>query len=85
MKAVSAAERGRTDTREEKETGARGSLHRIVDDALDAFISVLDQHTLQDMAVAQSTGARDPGGRSGKSRSGGAPGRSRRGPHEKPH
>jgi Rrf2 family nitric oxide-sensitive transcriptional repressor len=69
---------------EERETGARGSgsLHRIVDDALDAFISVLDQHTLQDMAGAQSTGARDPGGRSGKSRSGGAPGRSRRGPQQ---
>ncbi len=38
--------------REEKEAGGRGSLHRIVDDALDAFISVLDQHTLEDMAEA---------------------------------
>lgn len=35
---------------EEKPAGTGGSLHRIVDDALDAFISVLDQHTLQEMA-----------------------------------
>jgi Rrf2 family nitric oxide-sensitive transcriptional repressor len=67
---------------EEKQSGASG-LHRIVDDALDAFISVLDQHTLEDMAGAsQSTGTRDSGGRSGKSRSGGGSGRSRRGPQQ---
>jgi Rrf2 family transcriptional regulator, nitric oxide-sensitive transcriptional repressor len=52
---------------EEKEAGGRGSLHRIVDDALDAFISVLDQHTLEDMAAAHHAQiARDPGGRTGK-------------------
>ena len=51
---------------DEKPSGSSGSLHRIVDDALDAFISVLDQHTLEDMAGAsQSTGARDSGGRRG--------------------
>jgi Rrf2 family protein len=68
---------------EEKPSGTGGSLRRIVDDALDAFISVLDQHTLEDMAGAsQSTGARNSGGRSGKSRSGGGSGRSRRGPQQ---
>ena len=52
---------------EEKGAGGRGSLHRIVDDALDAFISVLDQHTLEDMAAAhQAQASRDSGGRSGK-------------------
>lgn len=52
---------------EDTEAG-RGSLHRIVDDALDAFISVLDQHTLEDMAAGASprAGAREPGGRAGK-------------------
>jgi hypothetical protein len=69
--------------REEKEAGGRGSLHRIVDDALDAFISVLDQHTLEDMAGAsQATAARESGGRSGKTPVRGAPGRSRRGPQQ---
>jgi Rrf2 family nitric oxide-sensitive transcriptional repressor len=68
---------------DEKPSGTGGSLHRIVDDALDAFISVLDQHTLEDMAGAsQSAGTRDSGGRSGKGRPGGGPGRSRRGPQQ---
>ena len=52
---------------EEQKAAGRGSLHSIVDDALDAFISVLDQHTLEDMAGAQqAAAARDTGGRSGK-------------------
>lgn len=66
---------------EETEAGGRGSLHRIVDDALEAFISVLDQHTLEDMAagVAQSASARDTGGRSGKGGSRTGSPRNRRG------
>jgi Rrf2 family protein len=32
----------------------RGGVNRILDDALGAFIDVLDQHTLADMAKAQS-------------------------------
>jgi Rrf2 family protein len=35
----------------------RGGVNRILDDALGAFIDVLDQHTLADMAKAQSTAA----------------------------
>ena len=44
------------------------SLNQIVDDALEAFISVLDQHTLADMAEAGQAGLPEtgPGGRSGK-------------------
>ena len=54
--------------------------HRIVDDALDAFISVLDQHTLEDMAEAhQLQAAREPGGRSGKTTARGSAPRTRRG------
>ena len=67
---------------ENTETG-RGSLHRIVDDALDAFISVLDQHTLQDMAAGQQPQpARESGGRSGKTPVRAASSRTRRGPHQ---
>ena len=67
---------------EQKEVG-RGSLHSIVDDALDAFISVLDQHTLEDMAGAQQAAAtRDTGGRSGKTPARGATARNRRGPQQ---
>ena len=53
---------------EEEAGSSRGSLHRIVDDALDAFISVLDQHPLEDRAAgaAQGAPARDPGGRARK-------------------
>jgi len=66
--------------RDEEEAGGRGSLHRIVDDALDAFISVLDQHTLEDMAEAhQLQAAREPGGRSGKATPRGSGPRPRRG------
>ena len=50
--------------RDEEEAGGRGSLHRIVDDALDAFISVLDQHTLEDMAEAHQAAG---GARAGRS------------------
>jgi len=69
---------------EETEAGTRGSLHRIVDDALDAFISVLDQHTLEDMAAGAAPGApaREPGGRSGKGTPRTAGGRNRRGPQQ---
>jgi Rrf2 family nitric oxide-sensitive transcriptional repressor len=61
------------------------SLGQIVDDALDAFISVLDQHTLAEMALAGEVPvpARGPGGRSGKSLRSGSPGsRGRRGPQQ---
>jgi Rrf2 family nitric oxide-sensitive transcriptional repressor len=62
----------------------RGSLNSIVDDALEAFISVLDQHTLEDMAEgSQALAARGPGGRSDKTpppRTAG--GRNRRGPQQ---
>lgn len=66
---------------EEEEADSRGSLHRIVDDALEAFISVLDQHTLEDMAAGAvaGPGARDPGGRTGKGGRRGTAARSRRG------
>lgn len=66
---------------EEEEADSRGSLNRIVDDALEAFISVLDQHTLEDMAAgaAAGTGARDSGGRTGKGGRRGASARTRRG------
>lgn len=66
---------------EEEEADSRGSLNRIVDDALEAFISVLDQHTLEDMAAgaAPGAGARDSGGRTGKGGRRGASARTRRG------
>lgn len=66
---------------EDEEAGSKGSLHRIVDDALDAFISVLDQHTLEDMAAGAAHGpsARDGGGRTGKGGRRTGAGRNRRG------
>lgn len=69
---------------EDTEAGARGSLHRIVDDALDAFISVLDQHTLEDMAAGAALGnpARESGGRSGKGGQRATAARNRRGPQQ---
>src|SRR5215831_2022958 len=36
---------------------SRGGVNQILDDALSAFIDVLDQHTLADMAGAQRAGA----------------------------
>lgn len=69
---------------QEDTDGGRGSLHRIVDDALDAFISVLDQHTLEDMASGATLGnpARDSGGRTGKGGQRATGGRNRRGPQQ---
>jgi hypothetical protein len=68
---------------QDKQDSTRGSLHQIVDDALDAFISVLDQHTLEDMVGAsQSAAARESGGRSGKPSLRGATARTRRGPQQ---
>lgn len=70
---------------EETEADRRGGgLHQIVDDALDAFISVLDQHTLEDMAAGAmpAAPAREPGGRSGKTPVKAASPRSRRGPQQ---
>ncbi len=68
---------------QDKQDSTRGSLHQIVDDALDAFISVLDQHTLEDMVGAsQSAAAREPGGRSGKTPLRGTTARTRRGPQQ---
>jgi len=68
-----------------KGPGSNTGLNQIVDDALEAFISVLDQHTLAEMAEAGS-GARaeaGPGGRS-KATLRGPPGSSRvrRGPQQ---
>src|SRR5215470_4235198 len=49
-------------------TPKRARVNRILDDALEAFIDVLDQHTLADMATGrpaepQSLPRRGPGGR----------------------
>ncbi len=67
-----------------KGPGRHTSLNRIVDDALEAFVSVLDQHTLADMAEANQVAAEAPqGGRSGKTAlRGGASARTRRGPQQ---
>lgn len=66
--------------------GKGAGLNQIVDDALDAFISVLDQHTLADMAEAgQPLGDAGPAGRprNPTARSAAAgPGRVRRGPQQ---
>jgi len=66
--------------------GVEGSLHQIVDNALDAFIGVLDQHTLEDMVAAQRPPAtRGSGGRSGKGPLSAAPlPRNRRGSQSAP-
>jgi Rrf2 family protein len=67
-----------------KEGASHASLSQIVDDALDAFISVLDQHTLAEMAQAgQSLPVSGPGGRSSKTVRGPAvTSRNRRGPQQ---
>lgn len=45
-----------------KEPSSNGSLNQLVDDALEAFISVLDQHTLAEMAKAgQGVGVPETG------------------------
>lgn len=42
---------------------ARGHVNRVLDDALDAFIDVLDRHTIADMARSQaSSGGRGKAG-----------------------
>lgn len=65
---------------EAEEAVGQGSLHRIVDDALEAFISVLDQHTLEDMAAGAIGGAPgEAGGRPGKPKRRASAGRNRRG------
>ncbi len=69
-----------------KDSEGSGDLNQIVDEALDAFVSVLDQHTLADMAKGQiPLGGASAGGTSRKV--GGRPatsgsGRSRRGPQQ---
>jgi Rrf2 family protein len=67
-----------------KEPGSQGSLTRIVDDALEAFISVLDQHTLAQMAEAGAPRLTDSGptGRSSKGAAKAASPRLRRGPQQ---
>lgn len=69
-----------------KGPGSHASLNQIVDDALEAFISVLDQHTLAEMAEAgQGMADAGPGGRSGKGALRAAPAgaaRLRRGPQQ---
>jgi Rrf2 family nitric oxide-sensitive transcriptional repressor len=68
-----------------KAPGSHASLNQIVDDALEAFISVLDQHTLADMAEgSQAFADAGPGGRPGKStpRGPAASLRGRRGPQQ---
>lgn len=67
-----------------KGSGGQTGLNQIVDDALEAFISVLDQHTLADMAEGSQTFANSgPGGRSGKAAlRGSASLRGRRGPQQ---
>jgi Rrf2 family nitric oxide-sensitive transcriptional repressor len=68
-----------------KMQGSNGSLSQLVDDALEAFITVLDQHTLAEMAKAgQGVPETGSGGRSpGKALRAGPPGtRVRRGPQQ---
>ena len=70
---------------EGEEGAGRSGLNQIVDDALEAFISVLDQHTLADMAESsQALADAGTGGRSGKTALRGAAGstRARRGPQQ---
>lgn len=51
---------------------AQPSLNGVFDDALEAFIAVLDQHTVADMAASRSAG---PAGRSGMAK---RPGKARK-------
>ena len=71
---------------ENPEGRGHASLSRLVDDALEAFISVLDQHTLAEMAEAGQSVLGDPGtgGRSSKSGPARAvtPGKPKRGPQQ---
>jgi hypothetical protein len=67
-----------------QEGAAQSGLNQIVDDALEAFISVLDQHTLADMAEGSRTFTdAGPGGRSVKSATSRGPTlKGRRGPQQ---
>lgn len=67
---------------DDSQSRGRGNLNSIVDDALDAFISVLDQHTLEDMAAGQALTETGPSGRPGKAVRGTAASRARRGPQQ---
>jgi Rrf2 family nitric oxide-sensitive transcriptional repressor len=62
------------------------SLNQIVDDALEAFISVLDQHTLAQMADAGHAVLPDPGTGGRSTKGAGArpvtPAKTRRGPQQ---
>lgn len=50
---------------DDKTQGSNGGLSQIVDDALEAFITVLDQHTLAEMAKSgQAASETGSGGRS---------------------
>jgi len=71
-------------TRTEGNGGGSASLGQIVDDALEAFISVLDQHTLAEMAKAGGVSEAGSGGRpAGKTALRVPPGsRQRRGPQQ---
>jgi Rrf2 family nitric oxide-sensitive transcriptional repressor len=54
---------------EESELGARGKGHgvnRVLDDALEAFIEVLDQHTIADMIKSQAPQPLKPSKRKGR-------------------
>jgi Rrf2 family nitric oxide-sensitive transcriptional repressor len=66
-----------------REAASGAGLSQIVDDALEAFISVLDQHTLAEMAEAgQGVAGSGSGGRSGRSAGRAAPRQQRRGPQQ---
>jgi Rrf2 family nitric oxide-sensitive transcriptional repressor len=49
---------------DDKTPANSGGLNQLVDDALEAFITVLDQHTLAEMAKSAQAAETGPGGRS---------------------
>jgi Rrf2 family nitric oxide-sensitive transcriptional repressor len=66
--------------RAKRAQGSSRGVNRILDDALEAFIDVLDQHTIADMAMGQQSQGK-PGARrlgSGTKAAGMTPGRYRR-------
>jgi Rrf2 family transcriptional regulator, nitric oxide-sensitive transcriptional repressor len=71
-----------------KEAGTGASLSEIVDDALEAFISVLDQHTLAQMAKSgqnvpgASSGGKSPTARPAARGAPATPRQPRRGPQQ---
>jgi Rrf2 family nitric oxide-sensitive transcriptional repressor len=69
---------------DDKRAGSHGSLTQIVDDALEAFITVLDQHSLAEMAKASQglepgSSGRSSSGKTTPSRAGSSGARLRRG------